>query len=179
MTAPDWSSFVASYVTRPPLAAGSLEKVADDKYLFKLKSPWSDGTSFLFLSGHELLEKLAAIVPPPRAHGTRYHGILAPNSKQRAKVVPADADEDDGQNKAANERKKTGSTKYRLTFIALLARVFKTEVDRCPACGGKMKIIAFITEPASVQRYLEGEGLPTEAPPIAPARAPPQIEFEY
>ncbi len=29
------------YVTRPPLASGSLEKVADDKYLFKLKSPWS------------------------------------------------------------------------------------------------------------------------------------------
>jgi hypothetical protein len=50
-------------VTRPPLAAGSLEKVADDKYLFKLKSQWSDGTSCLILSGHELLEKLAAIVP--------------------------------------------------------------------------------------------------------------------
>ena len=35
---------LCSYVTRPPLAAGSLEKVADDKYLFKLKSSWSDGT---------------------------------------------------------------------------------------------------------------------------------------
>ena len=40
------------YVTRPPLAAGSLEKVADDKYLFKLKSSWSDGTSHIILSGH-------------------------------------------------------------------------------------------------------------------------------
>jgi len=80
---------LCSYVTRPPLAAGSLEKVADDKYLFKLKSPWSDGTSFLILSGHELLEKLASIVPPQRAHTTRYHGILAPHSKSRAKVVPA------------------------------------------------------------------------------------------
>jgi hypothetical protein len=33
--------------------------------------------------------KLAAIVPPPRSNTTRYNGILAPNAKQRAKVVPA------------------------------------------------------------------------------------------
>jgi hypothetical protein len=32
---------LCSYVTRPPLAAGSLEKVADDKYLFKSKPPSS------------------------------------------------------------------------------------------------------------------------------------------
>ena len=170
---------LCSYVTRPPLAAGSLEKVSDDKYIFKMKCSWDDGTRYLILCGHELLEKLAAIVPPPRSHTTRYHGILAPNSKQRTKVVPAVADDDDEQNEAANERKKTGSTKYRLVWAALLARVFKIQVDVFPACGGKMKIIAFITDPASVQRYLEGEGLPTTAPPIAPARPPPQIELEY
>ena len=69
---------LCSYVTRPPLAAGSLEKVSDDKFIFKMKCSWSDGTSHIILSAHELLEKLAAIVPPPRSHNTRYHGILAP-----------------------------------------------------------------------------------------------------
>ena len=101
------------------------------------------------------------------------------NSKQRSKVVPAGADEDYGQNEAANERKRTGSTRYRLTWAALLARVFKFQIDVCPACGGKMKIIAFITDPASIHRYLEGIGLPTAAPPIPPARPPPQMKFEY
>lgn len=166
---------LCSYVTRPPLAAGSLEKVGDDKYLFKMKSSWSDGTSYIILSGHELLEKLAAIVPPPRSHTTRYHGILAPNSKQRAKVVPAEST----GSTPSEERRKSGSTKYRLTWAALLARVFQIDVSLCPACGRKMRIIAFITDPASVRRYLEGEGLPTEPPPIAPARSPPQMEFEY
>ena len=166
---------LCSYVTRPPLAGGSLDKVADDKYLFKLKSSWSDGTSYIILSGHELLEKLAAIVPPPRAHTTRYHGLLAPNSKLRAMVVPA---ENSGKT-PSEERKKAGSTKYRLTWAALLARVFQIDVSVCPACGHKMKIIAFITDPASVRRYLEGAGLPTDAPPIAPARSPPQQEFDY
>jgi hypothetical protein len=119
---------LCSYVTRPPLAAGSLEKVAEDKYLFKMKSSWSDGTSYIILSGHELLEKLSAIVPPPRAHTTRYHGLLAPNSTLRAKVVPA---ENNG-NTPSEERQKSGSTKYRLTWAALLARTFQIDVSVCP-----------------------------------------------
>jgi len=53
------------------------------------------------------------------------------------------------------------------------------DVSVCPACSGKMRIIAFITDAAQVRRYLEGEGLPTEAPPIAPARTPPQEEFDF
>jgi hypothetical protein len=135
----------------------------------------SGASSPLFLSGHELLEKLASIVPPPRAHTTRYHGVLAPHSKSREKVVPAE----NNRNTPSAERQKSGSTKYRLTWAALLARVFQIDVSVCPVCRGKMNIIAFITDPASVRRYLEGEGLPAEAPPIAPARSPPQIEFDY
>ena len=68
----------------------------------------------------------------------------------------------------------TSCRAYRLTWAALLARVFQNDVSVCPACGRKMKIIAFITDPASIRRYLEGVGLPTAAPPIAPARSPPQ-----
>ena len=93
-----------------------------------MKCSWSDGTSKIILSAHELLEKLAAIVPPPRSHATRYHGILGPNSKKRAKVVPAGDDEEDEQNEAANERKRTGSTKYRLKWAALMARVFTRDL---------------------------------------------------
>jgi hypothetical protein len=166
---------LCSYVTRPPLAAGSLEKISDDKYVFKMKCSWDDGTRYLILSGHELLEKLAGIVPPPRSHTTRYHGLLAPHSTQRAKVVPAEST----GNTPSQERKKSGSTKYRLAWAALLSRVFQIDVSVCPVCQGKMKIIAFITDPASVGRYLQGEDLPTEPPPIAPARPPPQLEFDY
>jgi hypothetical protein len=44
-------------------------------------------------------------------------------------------------------------------------------------CGGKMRVLAFITEPRVVHRILDHVGLPTEAPPVAPARAPPQASF--
>lgn len=34
-------------------------------------------------------EVLAALVPRPRAHLTRYHGVFAPHSRWRAEVTPA------------------------------------------------------------------------------------------
>lgn len=42
----------------------------------------------LVLSPFELLEKLAALVPPPRLNLIRYHGILAVGARDRAKIVP-------------------------------------------------------------------------------------------
>ena len=49
----------------------------------------SDGTTQLLLSPLELIEKLAALVPPPRLNLLRYHGLLAPNARHRNQVVPA------------------------------------------------------------------------------------------
>jgi hypothetical protein len=42
-----------------------------------------------------------------------------------------------------------------------------------------MKIVAAVTDPASVRRYLKGVGLPSEPPLIAPARASPQLDFDW
>ena len=35
----------------------------------------------------ELIGKIAALIPPPRAHRHRYYGVLAPNSPMRAAVT--------------------------------------------------------------------------------------------
>jgi len=105
----------------------------------------------------------------------RYHGVLAAHAKNREKIVPSKTPEERGDTKPA------ASKTYRLTFAALMARVFKIEVDVCPHCGGKMKIVAALTDPASVRRYLEGTGQSAEIPEIAPARSPPQLvlDFDY
>jgi hypothetical protein len=38
---------------------------------------------------HELLERLAPLIPSPRAHQVRYHGVLAPCASGRSRVVPS------------------------------------------------------------------------------------------
>jgi hypothetical protein len=163
---------LCNYVSRPPLAQGSLQQLSDDEYAFKLKTPWSDGTTHLILSAMELIEKLAALVPPPRVNLVRYHGILAPNAKNRDKVVPKKPDEEE-------LRKTRGMSKNRLLWAALLKRTFGLDLETCPHCGGKMRIVAAITDQASIKRYLDGVGLPSEIPEIKPARPPPQLDFEY
>jgi hypothetical protein len=42
-----------------------------------------------------------------------------------------------------------------------------------------MKVVAVITDPLSIRRYLEGTGQSAAIPEIAPARAPPQEELDY
>ena len=76
------------YKGRPPLAAGRLQRIEADHLTFRLKTPWSDGTTHLLLSPLEWIEKLAALIPPPRLNLVRYHGILAPNARDRRQVVP-------------------------------------------------------------------------------------------
>ena len=59
-----------------------------------------------------------------------------------------------------------------------MLREFRVDVENC-ACGGKLRLKAFITDPLEAQRYLEHEGLPSAWPVIAPARAPPQVEMAF
>jgi len=66
-----------------------------------------------------------------------------------------------------------------ISSAALLARVFALDVTRYPACGGDLRLIAALTAPASVRRYLHGVGLPTEPPPLIPPRAPPQQAWDF
>ena len=165
---------------RPPLTSGRLTVVDSETLSFALKTRWSDGTTHLLLSPAELIEKLAAMVPPPRLNLIRYHGVLAPNAADRAAIVPgpqAEADEETCNGRHSGGQGQTSP--YRRSWATLLARVFRIDVTRCPDCGGRMKIIAALTEPRSIQCYLEGVGLPSRAPPIAPARPHPQPELDF
>ncbi|HHH31808.1 MAG TPA: hypothetical protein ENK57_26135 [Polyangiaceae bacterium] len=52
-----------------------------------MRHPWSDGTTHLDFAPHELIGRLAAFVPRPRVNLVLYHGVFAPNAKQRRAVV--------------------------------------------------------------------------------------------
>ena len=169
------------YVMRPPLAAGRLAAVDAETLSFALKTPWSDGTTHLLLSPDELIEKLAALVPPPRLNLVRYHGVVAPHAADRSRIVPGPATTaDEAEDGTGHVHAGAGpSVRHRLSWAKLLARVFRIDVSVCPDCGGPMRVIAALTEPASIRRCLQGMGLSGRAPPIAPARPAPQAVFDY
>ncbi|HCL29424.1 MAG TPA: hypothetical protein DIC52_13420, partial [Candidatus Latescibacteria bacterium] len=138
------------YVIRPPLAAGRLQILDAEHVAFSLKSIWSDGTYQIVLSPQELLEKLAALVPPPRLNLVRYHGVLAPNAVDRAQIVPGPIAADEAADAGENES-TPAPRRHRLAWAVLLARVFQFELTVCDRCGGKVKIVAAVTDPRSIR----------------------------
>ena len=165
------------YVLRPPLANNRLKWLGEDELLLALKRKWEDGTTHILLSKSELLGRLAALVPPKGFNLTRYHGCLAPRSSLRDLIIPASEAPDEPA--LSEERTQVATTRpRRIPWAELLRRVFRSEVDRCD-CGGRLKLVAFVTDPAEARRYLDYVGLPSEVPEIAPARAPPQPELAF
>ena len=55
----------------------------------------------------------------------------------------------------------------------LLARIYGVAPLKCSGCGGRVRVVGFITEPATVRQILAHVGEQASAPAIAPARSPP------
>ena len=84
------------YITRAALANERVQSNSTAQVVLKLKTPWRDGTTHLVVSPLEFMQRLAAPEPRPRLHLIRFHGVLKPNAKLRALVVPKGSDKEAG-----------------------------------------------------------------------------------
>ena len=133
--------------------------------MLQLKSAWRDGTTHIKMLPLEFMQRLAALVPRPRLHLIRFHGVLAPNAGLRAAVVPGPP-EKPGDDPAHDAHEAPA----RMSWVRLHKRVFGIDLEHCPQFGNELKIIAAIEEPAVIVRILTHLGLPARAPPRSPAR---------
>ncbi len=46
-------------------------------------------TTHVVMSPLEFMQHLAALVPRPRLHPIRFHGVLTPNAKLRSEIIPS------------------------------------------------------------------------------------------
>ena len=159
------------YMGRPPLAAQRLERARDGRIVYRLRHRWRDGTSAVVFEPRELLARLAAQVPPARAHQVRYHGILAPSAQWRSFVVPRQADEAVSEAGCCTRKGAgsggTGSRARRMAWSELLRRVFAVDALLCDRCGGRMRVMAAIRAPSSVAAFLLSRAAADRAPPAA------------
>ena len=65
------------YCARPPFALDRLRELDPERLLYESTKPGPGGNGSLLLTPLELLDRLAALVPPPRIHRHRYFGVLA------------------------------------------------------------------------------------------------------
>jgi len=144
------------------------------------------------LSPFKFLDRLADLVPPPRKHRHRYHGVFAPNHKLRKAVTALAIGNvgkrgDAGTGAHASDGHATGGScdanhatqkprshdTSRIAWAKLMAKIAEDFPLTCPACGGDIRLIAFITDPGPIRKILTHLGEPLEPPPLAPARGPP------
>lgn len=157
---------VCRYMGRPPLASERLERPPDGRILYRLRHRWRDGTSALILEPREFMARLAAQVPPPRAHQVRYQ--LAPCAAWRPYVIPV------GDDAAATIRRPTcsrdrsqASRARRIAWSDLLRRVFAVDALRCDRCGLKMLVMAALRSPTAVAALLACVGKEGRSSPAA------------
>ena len=133
--------------------------------VLELKTPYRDGTSHVIMTPLQFMQRLAAFVPRPRLHLIRFHGVLAPHARLRAAIVPIPAPTTTAH---AIDCEHAPGASARMSSARLLKRVF--DIERCRQCGGNLRIIAAIEEPAVIERILTHVGLSAKPPPRTPAR---------
>ena len=147
---------------------------------------WRDGTHAVVLDALNLIARLVALIPPPRFHMLRYHGVFAAHANARGELVPGRVPE---PAKPTQLRLFAGeaielepcSTKpsNRHPWAWLLQRVFAVDVMTCPRCRGTMKLVELANEREAIARALATAGL---GPRPTPRRRPPlagQIELKF
>ena len=157
------------YITRPALANERLALNRAGQVVLALKTPYRDGTTHIVMEPLEFMQRLAALVPRPRSHLIRFHGVLAPNAKLRPAIVPGASTE---ANAAAPDQAETRPPSHlgRMSWARLLKRGFDIDIEHCPNCGGALTIIAALLDPSVIAKILTHLGLPIRAPPRSPAR---------
>jgi hypothetical protein len=175
------------YALRPPFAYDQITLTPDGRIAFALRKPRRNGDTHRFFTPTQFLRRLAWLVAPPRQHLIRYQGLLGPASPWRARLVPSppkDSPPPLGPRSSPPDSPSPPPSPPKrrpLTWPELLKRVYHFDVLACPkpGCGGRMRVIAAITQEPVVRRILDHLGLPTDVPRFTPARAPPEAELDF
>ena len=171
------------YISRPAVSEKRLALTSHGKVRYALKTPYKDGTTHVVFEPLDFIAKLAALVPRPRANLTRYHGVLAPNSKHRVHVTPAKRGKGSSRQdlQGTNSAESPVNEHREMTWAQRLKRVFKVDINICNRCGAAVKIIASIEDPLVISKildHLETKFLaPVTANQLPEPRAPPQASL--
>ncbi len=168
------------YLLRPAVAQDRLRLTEDGRIVLELKRPWQDGTSHLVFEPLDLLARLAALTPRPRINLIIYHGVLAPNARVRAAVVafgvPAAVTPAPNATDVSRETGIPGehgtaepdAVRRGWTWAQLMRRAFDLDVQVCPNCGGRLRLIATIADPRTIHALLLSLGARAEEDDRAP-----------
>lgn len=187
---------ICRYLGRPPIATHRLEWLEDGRLRYTMKKTWSDGTHALVFEPLDLIARLCAMIPPPRFHMVRYHGVLSSHASRRPEVVPEPPPPDSGvvpqlsqqlelfcipsEDNPKHDSDEEQRPSSRRPWSWLLKHVFAVDLQTCPNCSGPLRWLEVATTKDAIARLLERHGDADGiivAPKTRAPRAPPPAQL--
>lgn len=132
--------------------------------MHELKRPFRDATTQCLFEPLDFLARLAALIPRPRSHLIRYHGVFAPNARHRALVLTTLRP----RSTRAHDEPKARVLRFAMNWMQRLRRVYDIDISICTRCGGAVKVLAVITQPGVIASILAHFAKrEARAPPVA------------
>ena len=113
--------------------------------------PAGDRTTHVIFAPLDFIARLAALVPTPRVHLTRFHVIFAPHSRWRAQITPGKR----GSGVKAADTRTPAERHRAMSWAQRLKRVFQLNLQSCEGCGGPVRVMACIEDPLVIGKILE------------------------
>ena len=99
------------YISRPSLSEARLSLNTQGQVVYKLKTAYHNGTTHIVLSPLDFLSRLASLIPRPRVHLIRFHGVFAPHCKYRSLQISLTGDTGSFKRNKHNIQNRTKETK--------------------------------------------------------------------
>ena len=129
-------------ILRPAIALDRLWINKKGNIIYKLKKRWLDSTSHVEFTPMEFMEKLAALVPsdimlswPPHF---KNRNLIAKSRKMLAEKEKTKTFSGSSEEKAPKQ--------FRMTWAMLHKRTFNIDIEICPWCKGKRKVLSAIID---------------------------------
>ncbi|HXV61769.1 MAG TPA: transposase [Vicinamibacteria bacterium] len=155
---------LACYLMRAPVNLSRLRFDRDSGLLVFEPKPGHELDDEALTDPLEFLARVLVHIPEPNKHLVRFYGAYA--NRVRSETIASNhsaVDGPEGTEEAPQQRRA-----LRKRWAELVYRIYEVDPLTCPRCRGKMKLLAFIVDPAVIRRILD------HLQHKAPSRAPPE-----
>lgn len=150
------------YFMRPPLSHDRLRYLPSktgSAVVLQLKKPRQDRTTHVETTPRAFLARLVSLVLRPKKNTSLYFRVLAAHAQDGKEVVPRPG---------WNATREHGSS-----WAALMKHGFGLDVLGCPACKGRLTLVAVVSDDAEVKRLLQHPRIFSDPIPARCAGDPP------
>jgi len=105
----------------------------------------------------EFVARVLVQIPDPRRHSVRYYGFYsnAARGKRKKAAAPAEPSSPGEEPEGATTPQGADRAALRRRWAEMIRRVYEVDPLVCPRCGGEMRVVGFITQPALIKRILD------------------------